>query len=320
MFECRGLTYSSANWTASFTFSVEPGQWVGIAGPSGGGKSTMLRLLIGFLRPTRGNLLNEGKSILALSPHARLLNYMSQQNSLLPHLSCQKNLELALHDTHETAIAIVNRITRAAEIACIPPTLLNRYPGELSGGELARMNLARTLLRTCKWLLLDEPFAALDADLRLKILTNLGRWQKDQGAGIMLVSHEPADAMLMADRLFFVESGHVTADGRPEELAFAPRSIAMAKLLKTGSVFQHEGKDVFIAPQNLFTSLDDLKANARPHSIDKISSYSCSHWKAVQIGASQMIIDLDRDQYWLLPLHRAFLGTVFFRDAELIEL
>ena len=317
MIACRDLTYNSATWTAKFQFTAETGQWVGIAGPSGGGKSTLLNLLIGFLQPLNGSITDGGKELVHIAPHARHMNYMSQQSSLLHHLTCQKNLELALHDQAHAHLSATDRIHSATDVACISNSLLERFPGELSGGELARMNLARALLRPCRWILLDEPFAALDADLRLNILTRLNSWHKDQKTGILMVSHDPADAALMADRLLFVDAGHVVAEGTPAELALRPKSIAMAKLLKTGSVFRQDDKAAFIAPQNLYTSLDALQKSSE---LKDTAQFSCKNWRKVQLSGTQWILDLDSDQYWLLPLDRVFTGEFYFSRSSVTYL
>lgn len=314
MIACRDLKYKSEHWTASFQFTADTAQWVSIAGPSGGGKSTLLNLLIGFLPPVAGSIAIENQELIHVPPYARHMNYMSQQSSLLPHLTCMKNLELALHDQAAISPTTIERIYAAAAIACISRDLLKRMPGELSGGELARMNLARTLLRPCRWLLLDEPFAALDADLRLKILTNLKSWHNTHNIGILMVSHDPSDAALMADRLLFVDSGKVVAEGSPADLAANPTSVAMAKLLKTGSVFCHDGKTAFVTPQNLFTTVEDLQL-AKSDSKANIVEVTCNNWRKVQISGTQWILDMDSDQYWLLPLDRIFSGQ-FYCDAK----
>lgn len=317
MIDCRQLSYDAAGWTASFTFTANPGEWIGIAGPSGGGKSTLLNLMIGFLEPRGGKLTDQGRDILASAPHARQMNFMSQQNSLLAHLSCRKNLEIALHDDKRSEEQQNAAIRSAVEICCVPEHLLNRLPHELSGGELARMNLARTLLRPCKWVLLDEPFAALDADLRLKILTRLGTWHKEQGIGVFMVSHDPADAFVMADQMLFIEKGQVIAQGTPLDFAAAPKSLAMAKLLKSGSVFQFHGKQAFITPLNLFTSEEDLRSTFARNSSLQAAQIICKNWRSVPLGSSQMILDFDQDQFWLLPLHRVFAGTFWFDETML---
>lgn len=311
MIACRDLAYRSENWSANFHFTANAGQWVGIAGPSGCGKSTLLNLLIGFLQPLSGSITVENQELTHLPPHARNMNYMSQQSSLLPHLTCQKNLELALHDQLHDRVSILDRIHTSTEVACLSNDFLTRMPGELSGGELARMNLARTLLRPCRWLLLDEPFAALDADLRLRILAKLKAWHSSRTIGILMVSHDPADAALMADRLLFVDSGNIVAEGTPGDLASKPKSIAMAKLLKTGSVFYHKGTTAFIAPQDLFTAREDLQ-KMKSSQIADLVEISCDKWRKVQIGGTQWIFDIDSDQYWLLPIDRAFSGKFYF--------
>lgn len=318
MIECKNLGYRSSDWTATFSFTADDGQWVGIAGPSGGGKSTLLNLLVGFLSPNAGSLTDDGTNLLPVPPHGRRMNYMFQQSSLLPHFSCLKNLNIALHDYPEKSQNKLHRIHAALEVACVSQSLLNRFPYELSGGELARMNLARTILRPCRWLLLDEPFAALDADLRLKILTNLGRWHREHKIGIFMVSHDPADAMLMADQLLFVDRGQVVAAGPPETLALTPSSSIMAKLLKTGSVFHYQDRTVFITPHHLFTSLEDLRRyDNGPRSNNTIGSLICANWRTVQLGAAQCILDLDKDQFWLLPLDRKFSGSFYFFEQSL---
>ncbi|MCX6123425.1 MAG: ATP-binding cassette domain-containing protein [Proteobacteria bacterium] len=321
MLECKELCYLTKTWRASFSFTASAGQWLGVAGPSGGGKSTLLKLLAGFIQPTSGDILRGSRellnqSLVGLAPSLRGFSMMFQQSSLLPHLTCQQNLDLVLTRVSEAAHKRRERITAALEVACLSSVFLTRKPGQLSGGEQARMNLARTLLLQAEWLLLDEPFAAIDQDLRMKILSHLEAWRQRRGVGIVLVSHDPADALLMADKLLYIEGGEVLAEGDPQELAKKPRNASMGRLLKRGTVFREGEESFYGLPEDFYTDL----AEAQNATAGEVLTIKIQSYKIVFTGAAQYVVDLSRGMTWMLPQGVIFKGFLFVSKESLHRL
>jgi ABC-type sulfate/molybdate transport systems ATPase subunit len=308
MIDCRNVSYKSGSWSSVFSFTADEPEWIGVAGPSGSGKSTLLKILSGLLPADSGECYIDQHSILTKHPSQRYLSTMFQTSCLLEHLTCRKNLELALINEQGTSQIKVQRIAESLGVACLEQHFLDRYPQSLSGGELARMNLAMAVLRATKWLLLDEPFAAIDQDLRTSILTRLNRWRNASKIGIILVSHDPADALLMADRLLFIESGRVSGFGSPSQLAEHPPTLTMAKLLKRGTVFEYQGRPRYVIPENVYTSKQQMQQSGA------VMTFDVRDFKRVVTSATQVILDLDRGINWLLPLDRSFEGKIFLPE------
>jgi len=196
-----------------------------VAGPNGSGKSTLLRLLLGVLRPDAGRIAVDGTVLF----EERRLAYVPQDYALFPHLDVLGNAMFGLSglDRRERvrrATAWLDRLGAGH--------LLRRSPSALSGGERQRVALARALVRTPRALLLDEPFASLDPIARHKLRASLSGWLREWRLPALIVSHDPADAVL-ADRVAVVERGRIVQQGTLDELRGAPASDFVAGLSGT---------------------------------------------------------------------------------------
>jgi molybdate transport system ATP-binding protein len=203
-----------------------------LVGPNGAGKSSLLRLLLGVITPESGRIALNGQIL--FDPAARIdvpveerrLGYLPQDYALFPHLDVLRNVTFGLPmlgraDRVRRATGWLERLGAAH--------LARRSPGELSGGERQRVALARALAREPHALLLDEPFASLDAVARRDLRASLGRWLREWQLPALIVSHDAADAVL-GDRIFVMEAGHVVQQGTVDELRRAPASDFVAEL------------------------------------------------------------------------------------------
>lgn len=206
-----------------------------VAGPNGSGKSTLLRLLLGVLRPDAGRIAVDGtvlfdaREATDVPAEERRLAYVPQDYALFPHLDVLGNAMFGLSglDRRERvrrATAWLDRLGAGH--------LLRRSPSALSGGERQRVALARALVRTPRALLLDEPFASLDPIARHKLRGSLSGWLREWRLPALIVSHDPADAVL-ADRVAVVERGRIVQQGTLDELRGAPASDFVAGLSGT---------------------------------------------------------------------------------------
>jgi len=164
-----------------------------LAGPSGSGKTTTLRLIAGLEEPSGGTISMDGRIINNLKPHERDVAMVFQSDALFPHLNARDNLALGLRLRKVAKPEIARRVEEAAELLEIAPCL-NRFPGELSGGERRRVALGRALVRRPKLFLLDEPLANLDAPLRLRMRELIERLHAQVGATMIMVTHDESDA------------------------------------------------------------------------------------------------------------------------------
>jgi NitT/TauT family transport system ATP-binding protein len=195
----------------SINLSFDKGEFVAIVGPSGCGKTTLLNMLAGLVTPAAGQILIDGKPSRGIARGQ--LGYMFARDTLLPWRNVQKNVELALEFTK-----VRDRSARARDlIAAVGLSgFESHYPHQLSQGMRQRVTLARTLLRDPQYLLMDEPFGALDAQTRVKVQGEFLRLWGDRASTIVLVTHDISEAVTLADRVivFSARPGRVKLDMR----------------------------------------------------------------------------------------------------------
>ncbi len=223
------LRYQVPGMAFRFTLRLERGEILVLLGPSGAGKSTLLSLLAGFLPPAGGSLHLDGQDLLGLPPARRPFTSLFQSNNLFLHLTVYQNIALGLDPGLRLTPAQRQRIDTAARRLGIGD-YLTRLPGQLSGGQQQRVALARCLVRQQPFLLLDEPFSALDPALRREMLAEVRQLAREQHIGVLLISHHPEDARLIADRLAFLEQGEIRFVAGLEALEHPPTD-GMARYL-----------------------------------------------------------------------------------------
>ncbi|GAB2732002.1 ABC transporter ATP-binding protein [Streptomyces bullii] len=207
-----------------------PGDVIALLGPNGAGKTTALRALAGLLPLTRGHLRLDGTELARTPPESRPVGVVFQDYLLFPHLTALDNV----------AFGPRCRGATKAEARAQASDWLNRMglaqhsgtkPRHLSGGQAQRVALARALAIHPRLLLLDEPLAALDARTRLEVRARLRRHLAGFEAVAVLVTHDPLDAMVLADRLVVVEDGRIVQQGAPADIARHPRTDYIAQLV-----------------------------------------------------------------------------------------
>ncbi|MCA0272327.1 MAG: ABC transporter ATP-binding protein [Proteobacteria bacterium] len=211
------------------TLSIPDGAFVVLLGPTGAGKTTVLRLISGLERSDAGDILIDGRSVAADTPARRNVAMVFQQYSLYPHLSVRDNLAFPLRSpilrTPEDEIA--RKIRHIAEVLHIEHKLDNRAT-ELSGGEMQRVSIGRALVREPAIYLMDEPLSSLDAKLRAELRVELKRIQSDLGATVLYVTHDQIEAMTMATHVGVLDQGRLVQFGSPREIYEAPVSLYVA--------------------------------------------------------------------------------------------
>ncbi|MCF6744412.1 ABC transporter ATP-binding protein [Blastococcus sp. KM273128] len=213
---------------------VADGEVLALLGPNGAGKSTFVRVLAGLLRPDEGRVVVGGEvwddGSTSRPAHRRALGMVFQDALLFPHLSVADNVAFGLR-TRGTRRAEA-RAAAAGWLARVGlDGLGDRRPAELSGGQAQRAALARALVGDPALLLLDEPLSALDARTRLTVRAELRRHLAGFRGGTVLVTHDPVDAMALADRVVVLEEGRVVQAGTPVEVARRPRTDYVARLV-----------------------------------------------------------------------------------------
>jgi ABC-type sulfate/molybdate transport systems ATPase subunit len=210
-------------------------------GASGAGKSLTLRTLAGLVRPDEGTIRLNGQALfdsddeIDLAPQERGIGYVPQHYALFPHQSISKNIAFGLHN-----VSAEERESRVAELLKrmrLEP-LADRKPGEVSGGQQQRTALARALARRPKMLLMDEPFAAVEEDLRAHLREELLKIQSDFAIPVLLVTHSRAEAYALAERLIVISEGKVVQSEGRDEVFRRPRTPAVARLMGMTNILQ----------------------------------------------------------------------------------
>ena len=215
--------YGSATAVADVTLDVHGGELVALLGPSGCGKTTLLRAIGGFISQTEGNIRIAGKVVDHLPPNKRAVGIVFQNYALFPHMTAAQNIAYGLEARGAPRREIMARVDEMLALVKLQQ-LAGRYPKELSGGQQQRIALARALAVRPAVLLLDEPFAALDKNLRLDMQIEIKRIQRFSGTTTLIVTHDQEEALSMADRVA------VFNQGRLEQFATPTRNLRSAAL------------------------------------------------------------------------------------------
>ena len=206
MLQLDRLTLTQGSFRLTADWSANPGDRIAVLGPSGGGKSTLLSAIAGFLMPESGRIRWNGQDITAIPPGQRPVSILFQDQNLFPHLTVARNLALGLSPGLRTAPGDAAQIDDVLARTGLTG-LGDRRPATLSGGQQGRVALARALLRARPILLLDEPFAALGPALKSGMLALLEQVATQTSALTLLVTHDPADARAFAPLTVLVADG-----------------------------------------------------------------------------------------------------------------
>ncbi|MFL6258912.1 MAG: ABC transporter ATP-binding protein [Thermoanaerobaculia bacterium] len=219
-----------------------------LIGPSGSGKSTLLQLLAGLLHPTSGRILFDGEDVTGVPTERRDVGVVFQSYALFPHLTVRQNIAFGLKTGRRrfsarssrrrpSRHALEARVWDAAALLGLE-RLLDRRPGQLSGGEQQRVALARAVAPRPALLLLDEPLSALDARLRRAVRAELASLLRKLGTTVFYVTHDQEEAMLLADHLVVLHEGRVAQAGPPLDLYRRPATPFVASFLGEASLVE----------------------------------------------------------------------------------
>jgi putative spermidine/putrescine transport system ATP-binding protein len=224
------------------TLTIPAGGLMALLGPSGSGKSTLLRLVAGFLEPDQGEIRLGGRSVLGQPPERRGVVMVVQNAPLFPHLSLAANIGFGLRMRRLPAPEIERRVTAMMERVQLSGLGLRR-PSELSGGQLQRGALARALVLRPDLLLLDEPLSNLDAGLRDDMRALIRALQQETGTTMLVVTHDQAEAVLLADRVALLLGGRLAQEATPWDIYRRPASVAVARFFGGVNFFPGEARE-----------------------------------------------------------------------------
>jgi iron(III) transport system ATP-binding protein len=284
--QALGQRFGPISALEDVSLDVQAGEVVCVLGASGSGKSTLLRLIAGVARPTTGRVLLDGVEVAGpqtfVEPEHRHVGMVFQDFALFPHLTVSANVAFGMQGRPRSEIAAITSsllehvdLTRYAQ----------SYPHMLSGGERQRVALARALAPHPQVLLMDEPFSSLDGRLRDQVRQQTLDLLRETGTTTIIVTHEPDEALRIADRIVILDQGRLVESGTPEELYTRPATIFAARLFghlnelrgtcRNGSIITPLGTfeaahvaeqgagSVFIRPQHLRLAASSSNIRAR---------------------------------------------------------
>ena len=206
MLKLEDIEIRQTGFALSAAMTLEPRCKYAVIGPSGAGKSTLLNAICGFIPPSSGRILWQGRDITDAPPADRPMTMLFQDNNLFPHLSVQQNVGLGLRPDLRLQQQDKAQVAQALERVGLQDHA-NKRPGALSGGQQSRAALARVLVQARPLVLLDEPFAALGPALRNEMLDLVRSLIEETDAALVMVTHAPQDVRRIADQVIFVEEG-----------------------------------------------------------------------------------------------------------------
>ena len=250
------VSFGDTEVLSGISLELESKQLLAVLGASGAGKSTLMRLIAGFDSVGGGSIVLDGEilsdSSKTVAPEKRSIGIVPQDSALFPHLNVSQNIGFGLSGFSKEAkaerVSELLRLIRMEEFA-------SRMPQELSGGQVQRVALARALAPKPKLVLLDEPFSALDAELRGQLREEVRQVLRAEGATAVLVTHDQEEALSLADRVAVLREGKIIQVGSPSEIYNSPADVGIATFL--GESVLVDGK---VSGGKILTDLGSLSA------------------------------------------------------------
>ncbi|GBD84043.1 spermidine/putrescine import ATP-binding protein PotA [bacterium BMS3Abin02] len=261
---------------------IESGEMMAFLGPSGCGKTTTLRMITGLIQPTSGDVLFGGKSVLGIPTERRGAVLMFQKHLLFPTMNVAQNVGFGLKMAGVDKAEIARRVSEMLELVELPG-LETRKAHELSGGQQQRVALARALVVGPEVLLLDEPLANLDANLRITMRQLIRSIQRELGITAIFVTHDQEEAVMLADRVALMFDGVLQQVGTPDVFFRCPRTIGVAHFFRntnfltgrrTGSTVRTEVGDLEVDSSRVPAGNGPVVLTVRPEEVQLVTGES----------------------------------------------
>jgi sulfate transport system ATP-binding protein len=286
---------------------VPRGGLTALLGPSGGGKSTLLRIIAGLEFPDSGEIRIEGKPATWLAPQKRSVGFVFQHYAAFKHLSVYRNVAFGLEIRRRPKAEIRKRVTELLELVHLE-NFADRLPSQLSGGQRQRMALARALAVQPEVLLLDEPFGALDAQVRKELRDWLRKLHDEVNVTTIFVTHDQEEALEVSDELVVINNGRIEQIGSPTDLYDHPANDFVMGFL--GPVTKLDGQ--LIRPHDIEV-LRDASAGTVPAKITRLLRVGFEVRAELKTDTSEPWVQLTRGQAEELELVED--GTVWLRTS-----
>ena len=238
----------------NFNLEVRKGSFTTLLGESGCGKTTILKLISGFLQPDVGLIEIDGVNQNRIEPDKRKIAFVFQNYALFPHLTVKNNILYGVKNKkNENNYKIFEDTVKSLNL----DNLLTRYPHELSGGQQQRVALARSLVLNPKILLMDEPLSSLDTKLREKVRDELKEIQQKLKITTIYVTHDREEALSLSDNIAVIHEGKILQEGSPKELYFSPTNLYTADFIGHANFLKNNENTFLVRPQWFALSEDE---------------------------------------------------------------
>lgn len=241
--ELRNILWTQGDFKLEIgRLEVKEGEFLTLLGPSGCGKTSTLRIIAGFEKPDKGEVIFNDRVVNEIPPYERNVGIVFQDYALFPHMTVFKNISFGLEMRGFSKEEIKRKVKWALELVGLSG-FENRYPEQLSGGQQQRVALARALVIEPELLLLDEPLSNLDAKIRERLRGEIKRIQRELKITTIYVTHDQEEAMAISDRIAVMSIGKIEQVGEPLELYYKPKTEFVAKFLGLSNILEVEIKD-----------------------------------------------------------------------------
>lgn len=280
--ELRNVTKQFEDFRAvdDISLQIKQGEFLTLLGPSGCGKTTTLRMIAGFEKPSKGDIVIDGKVVNNVEPYHREINTVFQQYSLFPHMTIFNNIAFGLKMKKVPKQEIEERVDNVLKMVQLSE-YRDRKPDQLSGGQKQRIAIARAIVNNPQVLLLDEPLGALDLKLRKQMQLELKHLQQSLGITFIYVTHDQEEALTMSDRIVVMNQGKIEQIDTPRELYEHPKTLFVANFIGDTNILSGKVKstsdasttitignnDIHIHETGEYKENDDISISIRPEKI-----------------------------------------------------
>lgn len=227
-------SYGEKNILKDFSLNIKKGEFLTIIGSSGCGKTTILKMINGLIKPNKGNVFVDGKDIskINLIQMRRKIGYVVQDVGLFPHMKIKNNISYTLNlEKKENKEEIFSKVKKLVKIVGLDEEIINRYPNELSGGQRQRVGIARALVGEPDIILMDEPFGAVDEITRKLLQDEIYKIYKEYNVTIVFITHDIREALKLGTRVIVMDNGEIVQSGTPKEIKENPKTEFVRKLI-----------------------------------------------------------------------------------------
>lgn len=227
-------SYGEKNILKDFSLNIKKGEFLTIIGSSGCGKTTILKMINGLIKPNKGNVFVDGKDIskINLIKMRRKIGYVVQDVGLFPHMKIKNNISYALNlEKKENKEEIFSKVKKLVKIVGLDEEIINRYPNELSGGQRQRVGIARALVGEPDIILMDEPFGAVDEITRKLLQDEIYKIYKEYNVTIVFITHDIREALKLGTRVIVMDNGEIVQSGTPKEIKENPKTEFVRNLI-----------------------------------------------------------------------------------------